>query len=107
MRRNEERKPGEESLRPSHAAIVVARSHSRTIWAKLSPISTTDGYQQKPVGGLMVLAHPHAQKLRTRQPAFFLIFSLSGLGRERDALDPPTGCRLARSESCISANFVS
>lgn len=98
--RNEERKPGEESLRASHAANVATRPRSRTIWDKLSTISQTAASESL-VGGLMVLAHQPTQSLGTRQPASFLVFSPPRLGREREALDPPTAHRLVWSRGLV------
>jgi hypothetical protein len=59
-------------------ATGVALLRIRTIWDKLSPIST--------VGGLMFLAHACVQSLETRQPALLLAFSHLRAGREREAL---------------------
>lgn len=59
--------------------VAAGVLRTRTIWDKLSPIST--------VGGLMFLAHARVQSLETRQPALLLAFiSLLRAGREREAL---------------------
>lgn len=65
------------SVRIMATGVAAGVLRTRTIWGKLSPIST--------VGGLMFLAHAR-QSLETRQPALLLAFSLLRAGREREAL---------------------
>lgn len=66
------------SVRIMATGVAAGVLRTRTIWDKLSPIST--------VGGLMFLAHARVQSLETRQPALLLAFSLLRTGREREAL---------------------
>lgn len=62
VRRNEERKPGAESLRPSHRLSLSLGRNPAPFW----PSFLQSPHRRRPAkasGGLIVLAHPHAQKL--------------------------------------------
>lgn len=87
MCRDEESKPGEESLRTSQLQFSLARGSAP--------------FGSSAERGLMFLAPRPTQSFKTRQPAFCLVFSLSRLGRERKALD-----RVAEV-SCTFVGFIS
>lgn len=99
MRRDEEHKLGEESLRVSHAGTVVARPRTRTI--ETSFLQSPHGWRPaKTCGRPNDLAPLRTQSSGTRQSAFFLVSNLAMLGRASEALDPPTGRRFAWSR-CV------